>query len=59
MVPVATIGQLTAADVPARITPDVAGTWRWIGTSTLRFDAATRPRDLRPFRHGHRRRCPT
>ncbi len=39
MVPVATIGQLAAADVPATITPDVPGTWQWIGTRTLRFDA--------------------
>lgn len=44
MVPVATVGQLAAADVPATITPDVAGTWQWIGTSTLRFDAATAQR---------------
>lgn len=40
MVPVATVGQLAAADVPATITPDVPGTWQWIGTSTLRFDAS-------------------
>lgn len=38
MVPVATLGQLTAADVPATITPDIAGRWEWIGTTTLRFE---------------------
>ena len=44
MVPVGTIGQLAAADVPATISPAVDGRWQWIGTSTLRFDAATRDR---------------
>ena len=44
MVPVGTVSQLAAADVPATITPAVEGHWQWIGTSTLRFDAATRDR---------------
>lgn len=39
MVPVTTVGQLAAADVPASITPSTAGHWQWIGTTTLRFDA--------------------
>ncbi|MCU1360253.1 MAG: hypothetical protein JWN99_1542, partial [Ilumatobacteraceae bacterium] len=39
MVPVGTVGQLAAADVPAIITPAVPGRWQWIGTRTLRFDA--------------------
>jgi alpha-2-macroglobulin len=39
MVPIATVGQLADADVPATITPDVPGHWQWIGTKTLRFDA--------------------
>ena len=39
MVPIATVGQLATADVPATITPKLAGTWQWIGTSTLRFAA--------------------
>ncbi len=39
MVPVATVGQLAAADVPATITPVIAGHWQWIGPTTLRFDA--------------------
>jgi uncharacterized protein YfaS (alpha-2-macroglobulin family) len=38
MVPIATLGQLAAADVPATITPDIAGQWEWIGTTTLRFE---------------------
>ena len=44
MVPVGTIAQLAATDVPATIEPAVEGRWQWIGTSTLRFDAATRDR---------------
>jgi hypothetical protein len=44
MVPVGTVDQLTAANVPATITPAVEGRWQWIGTSTLRFDAAERDR---------------
>ncbi|MET3807816.1 uncharacterized protein YfaS (alpha-2-macroglobulin family) [Nakamurella sp. UYEF19] len=39
MVAVTTVGQLAAAQVPATITPKVAGSWQWIGTSTLRFAA--------------------
>jgi len=34
------VGQVAAADVPATITPAIAGRWQWIGTRTLRFDAA-------------------
>ena len=44
MVPVGTVDQLAAADVPATISPAVEGRWQWIGTSTLRFDAADRDR---------------
>ncbi|MDO8391342.1 MAG: alpha-2-macroglobulin family protein [Actinomycetota bacterium] len=40
MVPVTTVGQLDALDVPATLTPAVEGRWQWIGTRTLRFDAA-------------------
>ena len=39
MVPIATVGQLTAAQVPVTITPRPAGSWQWIGTSTVRFAA--------------------
>jgi uncharacterized protein YfaS (alpha-2-macroglobulin family) len=38
MVPLATLDQLDAADVPVRITPAIEGRWRWIGTRTLRFE---------------------
>jgi alpha-2-macroglobulin len=49
MVPVATVGQLAAADVPATITPDLAGRWQWIGTNTLRFDATSDVIDRLPM----------
>ncbi len=49
MVPVATVGQLAAADVPATITPQLAGHWQWIGTSTLRFDAESDRADRLPM----------
>ncbi len=38
MVPITTLDQLAAADVPVVITPAVDGRWRWIGTRTLRFE---------------------
>lgn len=44
MVPLGTLDQLEAADVPVEVTPDIAetagidGRWRWIGTRTLRFE---------------------
>ncbi|MCU1397442.1 MAG: hypothetical protein JWN62_551, partial [Acidimicrobiales bacterium] len=41
MVPIATVGQLADADVPATISPAVPGHWQWIGTQTLRFDASS------------------
>ncbi|MGI9031628.1 MAG: alpha-2-macroglobulin family protein, partial [Ilumatobacteraceae bacterium] len=44
MVPVGTVDQLAASEVPASITPAVEGRWQWIGTSTLRFDATDRDR---------------
>ncbi len=38
MVPLATLEQLDALDVPATITPGLPGRWQWIGTRTLRFE---------------------
>ncbi|MEZ5296333.1 MAG: hypothetical protein R2697_08720 [Ilumatobacteraceae bacterium] len=38
MVPLGTLEQLDAADVPVTISPAVEGRWRWIGTRTLRFE---------------------
>ena len=49
MVPIATVGQLAAAAVPATIAPALAGHWQWIGTSTLRFDADSDLADRLPM----------
>ncbi len=38
MVALTTLEQLDQADVPATISPDVPGRWRWIGARTLRFE---------------------
>jgi uncharacterized protein YfaS (alpha-2-macroglobulin family) len=38
MVPLTTLGQLDAVDVPVLVTPPIEGRWRWIGTRTLRFE---------------------
>ena len=38
MVPLGTLDQLAAEDVPATVTPAIEGRWRWIGTRTLRFE---------------------
>ncbi len=38
MVPLATIGQLDALDVPVVVSPPLPGRWQWIGTRTLRFE---------------------
>ena len=48
MVPLATLDQLDAADVPAVITPAIEGRWRWIGTRTLRFEVVPGATDRLP-----------
>jgi uncharacterized protein YfaS (alpha-2-macroglobulin family) len=37
MVPLTTISDLAAEDVPVQIEPALPGTWRWLGTKTLNF----------------------
>ncbi len=37
MVPLATIEDLSAMDVPVIVEPSLSGTWRWVGTKTLTF----------------------
>ncbi len=49
MVPVATVSQLAAAKVPVAISPKLAGSWQWIGTSTLRFAADSKDVDRLPM----------
>lgn len=38
MVPLTTLADLSAADVPVTITPELPGTWKWLGTKTLTFE---------------------
>ena len=38
MVPLATLEQLDALDIPVSVTPELSGRWQWIGTRTLRFE---------------------
>ncbi len=69
MVPLATLGDLAAEQVPVQIEPALPGTWRWLGTKTLTFEydselidrlpKATVYRVSDPGRHpiGHRRRA--
>jgi uncharacterized protein YfaS (alpha-2-macroglobulin family) len=38
MVPLTTVEQLSAADVPVHLEPNLPGTWRWMGTRTLTFE---------------------
>ncbi len=38
MVPLATLDELAAADVPVKLTPAVPGVWKWLGTQTLSFE---------------------
>ena len=38
MVPLGTLTDLAALDVPVQIQPELPGTWRWLGTKTLTFE---------------------
>lgn len=38
MVPLTTLAELSAADVPVKITPELPGVWKWLGTKTLTFE---------------------
>ena len=38
MVPLATLDELSAQDVPVKITPELPGVWKWLGTTTLSFE---------------------
>jgi len=42
MVPLTTIAQLSAEEVPVRLSPLPEGSWRWVGTKTLLFEPVTR-----------------
>ena len=38
MVPLGTLSDLAATEVPVQIEPALPGTWRWVGTKTLTFE---------------------
>lgn len=38
MVPLGTLEQLSTAEVPVQLTPELPGVWRWLGTKTLNFE---------------------
>jgi hypothetical protein len=38
MVPLATLDELSALDVPVQVTPEISGVWKWLGTTTLSFE---------------------
>ncbi len=39
MVPLTTVEDLSELDVPVQVSPPIPGTWRWLGTKTLNFQA--------------------
>jgi len=49
MVPLGTLAQLAEEDVPVDVTPDIPGTWTWVGTRTLRFNFASEQIDRLPM----------
>ncbi|MDQ6658062.1 MAG: hypothetical protein M3Z00_07540 [Actinomycetota bacterium] len=49
MVAVTTIGQLASTKVPVTISPQLRGSWQWIGTSTVRFVADSTDVDRLPM----------
>lgn len=48
MVPLATLEQLDASEVPVVVSPAIEGRWRWIGTRTLRFEVVPGELDRLP-----------
>jgi len=49
MVPITTIEDLTNEEVPVTIEPSISGTWRWLGTKTLNFQADSEMIDRLPM----------
>lgn len=58
MVPLATLEQLDAPDVPVRMSPPLPGRWQWIGTRTLRFEHDPEIRDRLPMATEYRVEVP-
>ncbi|MEZ4710684.1 MAG: MG2 domain-containing protein [Caldilineaceae bacterium] len=49
MAPLTTLQQLAAQDAPVKITPEVPGVWKWLGTRTLSFEYASDEFDRFPM----------
>ena len=49
MVPLTTVAQIDAANVPVRLSPELPGRWQWIGTRTLRFEHDPQSSDRLPM----------
>ncbi|MGD9316968.1 MAG: MG2 domain-containing protein, partial [Anaerolineae bacterium] len=49
MVPLATLGALSAEEVPVQLEPSLPGTWRWLGTKTLTFEYDSEAIDRLPM----------
>jgi uncharacterized protein YfaS (alpha-2-macroglobulin family) len=49
MVPLATLDELSSADVPVQLTPELQGVWKWLGTTTLSFEARDDERNRFPM----------
>ncbi|MFO8036101.1 MAG: alpha-2-macroglobulin family protein [Anaerolineales bacterium] len=49
MVPLDTLEGLADEEVPVEVSPDVSGTWRWLGTKTLNFQSDSEEYDRLPM----------
>lgn len=49
MAPLGTLSQLSDMDVPVQVSPPIPGTWRWLGTKTLNFQADSELVDRLPM----------
>ena len=49
MVPLGTLNDLAAEEVPVQLDPDLPGTWRWLGTKTLTFQFDSTEIDRMPM----------
>ncbi len=49
MSPLATLEKLSEAEVPVEVAPELPGTWRWLGTKTLNFQADSELVDRLPM----------
>ncbi len=48
MVPLTTLKDLSKAEIPVKVEPDLPGIWRWVGTKTLTFNYASELIDRLP-----------